>query len=158
MIRRKEDRRGSEIALSIAGALGVALAMGAGGVAIALAGLGVLTPDIDPATAPGWLWYYRADPRVQLWMAIGLGIVLGAGGLITFAGRRMASRDLTPKRAPRVTCTVDMSPGGVLQIQLAGPQPASAPTLSVRLQKEERTSRRSAHRNPHRDADRGRPG
>ena len=39
---------------------------------IALAGLGRLDADIDPARVPAWFWYYRADPDLRRWAAIGL--------------------------------------------------------------------------------------
>lgn len=46
---------------------------------IALAGLGRLTPEVDVARIPGWVWYFREDPQVRRWVAIGLG-VSGLGG------------------------------------------------------------------------------
>lgn len=135
MIRRREGHRGSEAALSVAGAIGVALGLDAGGLAIALAGLGVLTPDIDPAAVPGWLWYYRADPRVQLWVAIGAGAVLALSGLIALSRRRGRSRYLEPKQVRGATCTVEISPGGAVRIQLGGAGAAHSAAMSVRLRR-----------------------
>ncbi|MCR5879659.1 type IV secretory system conjugative DNA transfer family protein [Phenylobacterium sp. J367] len=56
-------------------ALGVAAGLA---VAIALAGLGRLSPNLDPAAVPAWLWYYRFDPDVQRWLKVG---ALSAAGL-----------------------------------------------------------------------------
>ncbi|MDP3749302.1 MAG: type IV secretory system conjugative DNA transfer family protein [Phenylobacterium sp.] len=38
---------------------------------VAVAGLGHLTPDLDMAAVPAWLWYNRADPAVATWTRIG---------------------------------------------------------------------------------------
>ena len=38
---------------------------------IGLAGVGRLSPNIDPARVPAWLWHYRADPDLQRWLRIG---------------------------------------------------------------------------------------
>jgi type IV secretion system protein VirD4 len=38
---------------------------------IALAGLGRLSADIDPAAVPGWFWYFRGDADVRRWLGIG---------------------------------------------------------------------------------------
>lgn len=54
-------------------------------VLVALAGLGRLSVDLQLAEAPAWLWYFRADPQVRRWVAIGLmsglttGLVTGIG-------------------------------------------------------------------------------
>lgn len=47
---------------------------------IALAGLGQLSSNLDPAAAPGWFWYFRGDPLVRRWLALGLLSSLGAAG------------------------------------------------------------------------------
>jgi type IV secretion system protein VirD4 len=49
---------------------------------IALAGLGRLSPDIDPAQVLAWFWYFRDDPQVRKWLGVGLLSVLGAAGVI----------------------------------------------------------------------------
>nr|WP_314433979.1 type IV secretory system conjugative DNA transfer family protein [uncultured Brevundimonas sp.] len=52
-------------------------------VVIAVAGLGQLSGNLEPARVPGWLWYYRHDPELRRWLSIGLatagliGLVLG---------------------------------------------------------------------------------
>lgn len=46
---------------------------------IALAGLGRLSFGLDPAAVPAWFWYFRGDPDVRRWLAIGLaGAILPA--------------------------------------------------------------------------------
>lgn len=49
---------------------------------IALGGLGRLSPDIDPAQVPAWLWYFRGDPQVRRWLCVGLLSVFGGAGLV----------------------------------------------------------------------------
>lgn len=62
-------------------AAGVGLLGGLAAV-IALAGLGRLSPDIDPAQVPAWFWYFRDDPQVRKWLGVGLLSVFGAAGVI----------------------------------------------------------------------------
>lgn len=45
-------------------------------VIVALAGLKHLSPHIDLASVPDWLWYFRGDPQVQRWLGIGLGLAM----------------------------------------------------------------------------------
>ncbi|MGK2255245.1 MAG: type IV secretion system protein VirD4 [Brevundimonas sp.] len=47
-------------------------------ITIALAGVGRLDADLDPARVPTWLWYYRGDPELRRWLGIGA----GASGLL----------------------------------------------------------------------------
>ncbi|WP_426026063.1 type IV secretory system conjugative DNA transfer family protein [Brevundimonas sp. TSRC1-1] len=42
-----------------------------GATAIALIGLGRFSGDIEPARIPAWFLYYRHDPEVRRWLAIG---------------------------------------------------------------------------------------
>ena len=42
---------------------------------IALIGLGRFSGDIDPARVPAWFIYYRHDPEVHRWLAIGAGVM-----------------------------------------------------------------------------------
>ncbi len=58
---------------TLALAAGCALTMLA--ILIALAGLHRLTPHLDLAAIPAWLWYFRADARLQHWLGVG---VIGA--------------------------------------------------------------------------------
>ncbi len=53
-------------------ALGALLAGAAITAGVALAGLGRLDADIDPAVVPAWFWYFRDDPQVRRWLTIGL--------------------------------------------------------------------------------------
>lgn len=58
-------------------AAGVILIVGLGLIAtavIALTGLGRLSNSVNWIQVPAWFWYYRADPEVQLWLAIGAGV------------------------------------------------------------------------------------
>ncbi|WP_420469957.1 type IV secretory system conjugative DNA transfer family protein [Brevundimonas sp. FT23042] len=41
---------------------------------IALAGVGRLNSNIDPMKAPAWFWYYRDDPTLRRWLAVGAGV------------------------------------------------------------------------------------
>jgi type IV secretion system protein VirD4 len=58
-----------------AAALLTALTLG-----VALAGLKRLSPHLDAAAAPAWFWYFRADPQVRRWLAIGLLVALTTAG------------------------------------------------------------------------------
>lgn len=49
---------------------------------VALAGLKRLSADIDPAAVPAWLWYFRGDPDVRRWLAVGGLSAMGAAALI----------------------------------------------------------------------------
>ena len=91
-----------------------AAAIGLGGIAaillvsiltaiIALAGLGRLSADIEPERIPAWFWYYRDDPDLRRWTAIGLSssavLVLVLIGAIALSRRRPlhgAARWATP--------------------------------------------------------------
>ncbi|MCC7266878.1 MAG: type IV secretory system conjugative DNA transfer family protein [Caulobacteraceae bacterium] len=48
---------------------------------VALAGLKRLSIDIDPAAIPAWFWYFRGDPEVRRWLAVGGLSALGAAAL-----------------------------------------------------------------------------
>jgi len=48
-------------------------------VAVALAGLRRLSPHLEPAAVPAWLWYFRHDPQVRRWLAVGALAALGLG-------------------------------------------------------------------------------
>ncbi|UQV18946.1 type IV secretory system conjugative DNA transfer family protein [Brevundimonas albigilva] len=52
---------------------------------IALIGLGRFSGDIDPARVPDWLWYYRHDPEVRRWLAVGLACASLVGGILIVA-------------------------------------------------------------------------
>lgn len=49
---------------------------------VALAGLKRLSADIDPTSIPAWLWYFRGDPEVRRWLAVGGLSALGTAILI----------------------------------------------------------------------------
>jgi type IV secretion system protein VirD4 len=59
----------------------VALLMGAA-VGIALAGLKHLSAHIDLQTVPAWFWYFRGDPQVRRWLAIGALSSVGTAGVV----------------------------------------------------------------------------
>ena len=56
-----------------AGTLGTAALglLGAVTLTVALAGLKRLSPQLDAAAVPAWFWYFRHDPQVRRWLAIG---------------------------------------------------------------------------------------
>lgn len=58
---------------------------------IALAGLGQLSADIDPARIPAWFWYYRQDPQVSRWAVVGLSVA-GLAALVLVAAIVLARR------------------------------------------------------------------
>lgn len=60
--------------------------------AITLAGLKQLSGHLDIRQVPAWLWYFRADPQVRRWLAIGL---LAAHGIVLIATIAVA-RGLQP--------------------------------------------------------------
>jgi len=64
------------------------------GSAIALAGLGQFSTDLDPAAAPAWFWYFRGDPRVTRWLAIGISAACLAALVIGIAVLRAGRRPL----------------------------------------------------------------
>lgn len=51
------------------------LLFAAGAQGIALIGLGRFSADVEPARIPGWFFYYRHDPEVRRWLAIGSGVM-----------------------------------------------------------------------------------
>lgn len=60
--------------------------------AIALAGLGRLSGDIDPAAVPAWFWYFSGDPDVRRWLAVGLLSSVGVSGVAAIG----VARNLRP--------------------------------------------------------------
>lgn len=73
------------VAVLVLSATALALAVSA---AIALAGLRQLTPNLDVAAVPAWFWYFRHDPQVRRWVAIGLLSVFGGAGMIAIGALR----------------------------------------------------------------------
>ncbi|RZJ47586.1 MAG: type IV secretory system conjugative DNA transfer family protein [Brevundimonas sp.] len=57
--------------LVVVGLLVLLLLAGTSTAMIALAGVGRLSPDVEPARVPAWLWHYRADPNLERWLRIG---------------------------------------------------------------------------------------
>ncbi|ACG78767.1 type IV secretory pathway, VirD4 component [Phenylobacterium zucineum HLK1] len=78
---------------------------------VALAGLGRLSPDIDPAAIPGWFWYFRGDPEVRRWARIGLLISTGLGALVTVGALRGLRRPL--HGAARWASEIDLRRAGL---------------------------------------------
>jgi len=72
-----------------AGAAGLLLSLA---LVIALAGLKRLSADINPAAVPAWFWYFRGDPEVRRWLAVG---ALSAFGVAAMAAIGVA-RSLRP--------------------------------------------------------------
>ena len=61
-------------ALVVAAGLAILALVGVIAALVALVGLGQLRSDLDLARIPAWFWYYRADPEVRRWLAIGAGV------------------------------------------------------------------------------------
>jgi type IV secretion system protein VirD4 len=55
---------------------------------VALAGLGQLASNLNPAAVPAWFWYFRDDPEVRRWLAVGLLSSLGASAVVVVAAAR----------------------------------------------------------------------
>jgi len=49
---------------------------------VALLGLRRLSPHLDLAQVPAWFWYFRADPQVRRWLAVGALCGLGAAAAL----------------------------------------------------------------------------
>lgn len=79
-----------------AGLIAAALTAGLGILAvstlvIALAGLGRLSAEVEPALVPAWFWYYRHDPAVVRWLAIGASIS-GLAALVIVSAALLARK------------------------------------------------------------------
>jgi hypothetical protein len=74
------------IGLSVAGGTLLCCAIA---VLVALFGLGQIGSHTDLTALPAWLWYYRADPLLILWLK------RGAGG--RSCGRAPRNRDPAPR-------------------------------------------------------------
>lgn len=61
---------------------------------IALAGLGRLSPDVEPGRVAGWFWYYRHDPEVRRWALIGLSCAALLGLILLAAAALNRRRSL----------------------------------------------------------------
>ncbi|GLK47742.1 protein VirD4 [Brevundimonas intermedia] len=72
-------------ALIATAGLAAAAVLGVLTVTIALIGLGRFSGDIDPTRVPGWLWYYRHDPELRRWLAVGLSCAGLVGGILIVA-------------------------------------------------------------------------
>jgi len=57
---------------------------------VALAGLKRLSADVTFTAAPAWFWYFRADPLVRHWLAIGAASALAASAIVGLAIARAA--------------------------------------------------------------------
>ena len=71
MTRFENASPAARTTLVVVGVLLLLLVAGTSTAMIALAGVGRLSPDIDPVRVPAWLWHYRADPDLQRWLRIG---------------------------------------------------------------------------------------
>ena len=71
MIRFENANLAARATLIVIGLLLLLLLAGISTAMIALAGVGRLSPDVDPVRVPAWLWHYRADPDLQRWLRIG---------------------------------------------------------------------------------------
>lgn len=117
------DRRSRVGALIAAGVLLFVVSMITTAV-IALAGLGRLSPDLDPTAVPGWLWHYRDDPDVRRWIGFGAG-VSGLGALILavaalLSGRRPLHGAARWARSGDIARAGLRSPSGIVLGQAGG--------------------------------------
>jgi type IV secretion system protein VirD4 len=111
MNRSASTAPGPDALSALIGVLAALLLMTVGSGTVALAGLGQLTPDLDPARAPAWFWYYRGDPEVRRWLMIGMGLT-GAAVLLTGAGVGFARR-LPLHGAARWATATEQRAGGL---------------------------------------------
>ncbi|HZZ33050.1 MAG TPA: type IV secretory system conjugative DNA transfer family protein [Phenylobacterium sp.] len=74
--------RAAYVAALAAGAAGLLTALAA---LVALAGLRRLSPHLDPAAVPTWFWYFRGDPRVRHWLALGAMAALSGAAMLGLA-------------------------------------------------------------------------
>lgn len=71
MIRLSEARPLTRVAI-VAGVLAAScIGFASVTIVIALAGLGQIGPRMDVSAVPAWLWYYRGDPLLHLWLKRG---------------------------------------------------------------------------------------
>ncbi len=81
MIRLSDARPLTKVAI-IAGILAAALlACALCAVLVALVGLKQIGPQMDVSAVPAWLWYYRGDPLLHLWLKRGA-LVSGATAFV----------------------------------------------------------------------------
>jgi type IV secretion system protein VirD4 len=64
------------------------------GSVVALIGLGVFKPDLDPFKLPAYVWFYRDNPYVMLWFAKGIGGVLSAIAAFILFNRFTSKQEL----------------------------------------------------------------
>ncbi|MFN3669615.1 MAG: type IV secretory system conjugative DNA transfer family protein [Brevundimonas sp.] len=79
--------------------------------AVALAGLGRLSADIDPGRVPAWFWYYRHDPEVRRWLAVGAASASLA--VLVLAGAAALDRRRPLHGAARWACAADQRRAGL---------------------------------------------
>jgi len=71
LIRLSEARPLTRVAI-VAGVLAAScIGFASVTIVIALAGLGQIGPRMDVSAVPAWLWYYRGDPLLHLWLKRG---------------------------------------------------------------------------------------
>jgi type IV secretion system protein VirD4 len=83
---------GPDAARLAVGVVASLLFVAIGGGTIALAGLGQFSGEVEPHRVPAWFWYYRGDPDVRRWLAIGVAstglLVLLTGAAVALSRRR----------------------------------------------------------------------
>lgn len=111
MIRLSDARPLTKVAI-IAGILAAALlACALCAVLVALVGLKQIGPQMDVSAVPAWLWYYRGDPLLHLWLR-GLFRSPRRSRVAAFSG---IARD---HRCNRVLARVAAQPVELLQITI----------------------------------------
>lgn len=81
MIRLSEARPLTKVAILAGCVMGAALACAVCAVFVALVGLKQIGPHMQVSALPAWLWYYRSDPLLHLWLQRGM-LVSGAVAFI----------------------------------------------------------------------------
>jgi type IV secretion system protein VirD4 len=72
LIRLSEARPLTKVAIVAGCLMGAALACAVCAVFVALVGLKQIGPHMQVSALPAWLWYYRSDPLLHLWLQRGM--------------------------------------------------------------------------------------
>ena len=93
MIRLSDARPLTKVAIVAGILVAVFLACALCAVLVALVGLRQIGPHLQITAIPGWLWYYRSDPLLHLWLQRGA-LVSGAIALVMLLVLLKRSRSL----------------------------------------------------------------
>lgn len=93
MIRLSDARPLTKVAIVAGMLVAVFLGCAIGAVLVALVGLKQIGPHLEVTAIPGWLWYYRGDPLLHLWLRRGA-LVSGAIAFVVVLVLLKRSRSL----------------------------------------------------------------